>query len=250
MKAAFNVKSARLDALTIQLLTDDLVVIGGELQQRAERFGNLRNMPFTLDLQNLSNPAAVDLGKLIALFARHQLRIIAIRHPDIRWAGLAKQYRVAFSLLPEEEASRSVKAVADSVSKATENAVVKEVVSSAPKSSPVSIPTLVVDYTIRTGQQVYAEQADLIILGLVSEGAEIIADGNIHVYGPLRGRALAGASGNRKARIFAQSMQAELVSIAGIYRLFDQLLPDHLNRHAVQVYLQDERLVISTIQAN
>lgn len=246
MKAAFNVKSARLDTLTIQLFTDDLSMIGKELQQCAERFGNLRNMPFTLDLQNLSNPAALDLGKLIALFARHQLRIIAIRHPDTSWASLAKQYRVAFSVLPEEQASRSVKTVAESFAVPVEKPSVQESI----KSGVNALPTLVVEHTIRTGQQVYAENADLIVLGLISEGAEIIADGNIHVYGPLRGRALAGAAGNKKARIFAQSMQAELVSIAGIYRLFDQPLPDHLNRHAVQIYLQNERLVISTIQTN
>ncbi|MDF7675388.1 septum site-determining protein MinC [Neisseriaceae bacterium ESL0693] len=244
MKAAFNVKSARLDTLTIQLFTDDLTIIGKELQQCSERFGHLRNMPFTLDMQNLSNPAAVDLGKLIALFARYQLRIIAIRHPDERWAALAKQYRVAFSVLPEDQASQAVKTVAESFSQA--EAGQHEML----QPNAGALPTIVIDHTIRTGQQVYAERADLIVLGLVSEGAEIIADGNIHVYGPLRGRALAGAAGDKKARIFAQSMQAELVSVAGIYRLFDQLLPDHLNRHAVQIYLQNERLVISTIQAN
>lgn len=245
MNVAFNVKSARLDTLTIQLFTDDLAMISKELQRCAERFGNLRNMPFTLDMQNLSNPAAIDLGKLIALFARHQLRIIAIRHPDEHWASLAKQYRVAFSILPEEQASRSVKGVAESF--AVEKTPEPE---SHVRPATGALPTVFIDHTIRTGQQVYAEQADLIVLGLVSEGAEIIADGNIHIYGPLRGRALAGATGNKQARIFAQSMQAELVSIAGIYRLFDQFLPDHLNRHPVQVYLQNERLVISTIQAN
>ena len=109
--------------------------------------------------------------------------------------------------------------------------------------------TVVVDRPIRTGQQVYAENADLIVLALVSEGAEIIADGNIHVYGPLRGRALAGAAGNKQARIFAQSMQAELVSVAGIYRVFDQNLPPHLHHKAVQIHLQDDRLVIAPIQA-
>ena len=94
----------------------------------------------------------------------------------------------------------------------------------------------------------YAEaNADLIVLGLVNEGAEVIADGNIHVYAPLRGRALAGASGDQAVRIFAQSMQAELVSIAGIYRTFDQQLPLHLNRQPVQVYLQKERLAIAAL---
>ena len=113
--------------------------------------------------------------------------------------------------------------------------------------APVVRQTLVVEKPIRTGQQVYAENADLIVLGLVNEGAEVIADGHIHIYAPLRGRALAGASGDQNARIFAQSMQAELVSIAGIYRTFDQQLPPHLHRQAVQVYLQKERLAIAAL---
>ena len=111
--------------------------------------------------------------------------------------------------------------------------------------------TVVVTSPVRTGQQVYAEQADLVVLGMVSEGAEIIADGNIHVYAPMRGRALAGESGDTSARIFLQSMQAELVSIAGIYRVFEQNLPPSLHKKAVQIELQDdERLAIFAINAN
>ena len=103
---------------------------------------------------------------------------------------------------------------------------------------------------IRTGQQVYAEKADLIVLGMVSEGAEIIADGNIHVYAPMRGRALAGESGDKSARIFIQSMQAELVSIAGIYRVFEQNLPPSLHKKPVQVSLQEDgRLSVAAITA-
>ncbi|PIT53735.1 septum site-determining protein MinC [Snodgrassella alvi] len=247
MKAAFNVKSARLDTLSVQLLTDDLTLINHELKQRAERFGNLRNMPFTLDLQNLVNPATVDLGKLIALFARYHLCIIAIRHSDAVWASLAKQQNIAFSILPEEQANTRVKAVAEALSPQAANVNNEKIISSVAANA---LPTLVIDRTIRTGQQVYAEKSDLIVLGLVSEGAEIIADGNIHIYGPLRGRALAGAAGNKDTRIFAQSMQAELVSVAGIYRIFDQQLPAHLDRHPVQIFLQNDRLVLSAIQAN
>lgn len=246
MKPAFNVKSARLDTLSVQLLTDDLTLINHELKQRAERFGNLRNMPFTLDLHNLANPATLDLAKIVALFSRYHLRIIAIRHSDAAWVSLAKQHNIAFSILPEEQANNRVKAVADALDQPS--ADVNDKNNSSVAAS--ALPTLVIDRTIRTGQQVYAEKSDLIVLGLVSEGAEIIADGNIHIYGPLRGRALAGAAGNKETRIFAQSMQAELVSVAGIYRIFDQQLPAHLDRHPVQIFLQNDRLVLSAIQAH
>ena len=120
-----------------------------------------------------------------------------------------------------------------------------------PETPLTTRKTVVVTSPVRTGQQVYAEQADLIVLGMVSEGAEIIADGNIHVYAPMRGRALAGESGDTSARIFLQSMQAELVSIAGIYRVFEQNLPPSLHKKAVQIELQDdERLAIFAINAN
>ena len=244
MNPAFDVKSARLDALAIQLQTDDVSVIQADLQQRLSRFGDLHSMPFTLDVHALSHPASLDLGRLIAVFAKNNLRIIALRHNDERWAALAKQHRLAFSLLPQERADEKVRQVVQA-------AETNQTHTAAPVATPlpVTMSTVVVDRPIRTGQQVYAENADLIVLALVSEGAEIIADGNIHVYGPLRGRALAGASGNKQARIFAQSMQAELVSVAGIYRVFDQNLPPHLHHKAVQIHLQDDRLAIEPIPA-
>lgn len=244
MRTAFDVKSARLDVLSIQLQTDDVAVIQAYLQERLSRFGDLRNMPFALDAQALSNPAALDLGRLIAIFAKYGLRLIALRHTDEHWSSLAKQHRLAFSVLPEERADAVIKHVQKELAAAVEVAAAAP----SPKCVP-SMTTVVVDRPIRTGQQVYAENADLIVLTLVSEGAEIIADGNIHVYGPLRGRALAGASGNKQARIFVQSMQAELVSVAGIYRVFDQHLPPHLDHKPVQIHLHDDRLVIGAIQA-
>ncbi|MFD1246030.1 septum site-determining protein MinC [Paralysiella testudinis] len=244
MNPAFDVKSARLDALAIQLQTDDVSVIQADLQQRLSRFGDLHSMPFTLDVHALSHPASLDLGRLIAVFAKNNLRIIALRHNDERWAALAKQHRLAFSLLPQERADEKVRQVVQAAETSQTHATAP-----ATAPPPAAMSTVVVDRPIRTGQQVYAENADLIVLALVSEGAEIIADGNIHVYGPLRGRALAGAAGNKQARIFVQSMQAELVSVAGIYRVLDQNLPPHLHHKAVQIHLQDDRLAIAPIQA-
>ena len=117
------------------------------------------------------------------------------------------------------------------------------------QATVINNPTVLVSTPVRTGQQVYAENGDLIVTGIVSQGAELIADGNIHIYAPMRGRALAGAKGNTNARIFIHSMQAELVSVAGIYRNFEQDLPEHLHKKPVQVSLQDNRLVISAIDA-
>ena len=103
--------------------------------------------------------------------------------------------------------------------------------------------SLIIDRPLRSGQQVYAKGGDLIILAAVNPGAEVIADGNIHVYAPLRGRALAGARGNAEARILTTVFAAELVSIAGIYRTFEEGVPQKLANQPVQVKLAAEPTV-------
>lgn len=99
---------------------------------------------------------------------------------------------------------------------------------------------------IRSGQQVYASDSDLTVCAMVSAGAEVIADGSIHVYGALRGRALAGAQGNEQARIFCREFQAELVAIAGHYKVFDEL-PVELRGKPVQVWLEGDRLRVAEL---
>jgi septum site-determining protein MinC len=97
---------------------------------------------------------------------------------------------------------------------------------------------MVIDKPLRSGQQVYAKGRDLIVLAIVNAGAEVIADGHIHIYAPLRGKAIAGARGNTQARIFAQVMEPELISIAGIYRTSENALPKEVLGQAAQVCLQ------------
>ncbi len=118
-----------------------------------------------------------------------------------------------------------------------------------PPSSPSSrgapaVKTRLVTQLVRSGTQIYARDADLVVTAAVSPGAEIMADGNIHVYGPLRGRALAGASGDAEARIFCSRFEAELVSIAGRYLVSEQM-PAEERGFAVQIALVDDRLTIT-----
>ncbi len=106
----------------------------------------------------------------------------------------------------------------------------------------------VISRPVRSGQQAYAEGADLVLLAQVSEGAEVLADGHVHVYGALRGRALAGVRGDETARIFCQSLEAELVSIAGNFLLRDAF-PPALIKKPVQIYLDGENLRIEPLTA-
>jgi len=112
---------------------------------------------------------------------------------------------------------------------------------------PPRHPTLVIDKPVRAGQRIHAEGGDLVVLAIVNAGAELIADGDIHVYAPLRGRALAGARGDTAARIFAQGMEAELVSIAGYFLVFEEGIPAALRGKPVQVVLEGERITLSAL---
>ncbi|HDS1111207.1 TPA: septum site-determining protein MinC, partial [Stenotrophomonas maltophilia] len=99
---------------------------------------------------------------------------------------------------------------------------------------------------VRSGQQLYAENCDLTVMATVGAGAEVIADGSIHIYGTLRGRALAGAQGNTAARIFCRDFHAELVAIAGHYKVLDDV-PDTLRGKAVQVWLEQDQIKIAAL---
>ncbi len=107
-------------------------------------------------------------------------------------------------------------------------------------------PTKVITAPVRSGQQIYAKNCDLVILNHVSPGAEVIADGSIHIYGTLRGRAIAGASGQQEARIFCQNIQPELVSITGSYWLSDKIENEHWGKSVV-IALIDDNLHISPL---
>ncbi len=125
-----------------------------------------------------------------------------------------------------------------------------EVVDVSPETAQaeqqVTGPTKVVSAPVRSGQQIYAPNGDLIILTSVSAGAEVLADGNIHIYGPLRGRALAGIKGNEQARIFCGSQEAELVSIAGHF-LVDEVLRENQWKEACQIFIEDGSIKIETL---
>ena len=282
MKAAFEVKSTRLEMLSLRLHTADLAQLSQFLRKKKDKYQVLGALPFVLDLDDLTD-ADADLSAIVSLLARQGIAVIAARGAEQRWADkvhaaglfyLSHEHKKAaeIEIDKHEKAACTVPAAEpteDSVTEAADTAtdsVAETKAESAAENNGQAAeeekqpapaaddhaprPTLVINSPVRTGQQVYAKNADLIVMGMVSEGAEVIADGNIHVYAPLRGRALAGESGDKTARIFVQSMQAELVSVAGIYRVFEQNLPPHLHKHAVKIELQeDERLAISAINA-
>ena len=270
MKSAFDLKSARLEAFTLRLFTADLAAMTALLDEKAAQYAKFANMPFILDATRINRADELDFTALVAAFAARDMRVVALKHGKKDWSEAAKAAGLLWldggkkaNRQPENKADDAAAADAgqpenartaqagETANESTAATAKADGTAAQPETQVAARKTVVVTSPVRTGQQVYAEQADLVVLGMVSEGAEIIADGNIHVYAPMRGRALAGESGDTSARIFLQSMQAELVSIAGIYRVFEQDLPPSLHKKAVQIELQeDERLAIFAINAN
>jgi septum site-determining protein MinC len=176
---------------------------------------------------------AIDWAAIAALLKSYRLNAVAVRNasPEMEASILANGLSLDGSLKPRAEVAPAADLASATPEQAeidlapAEEPVAIEVVqtqSAAPLTAPAtSNRTMIVDTPVRAGQRIYARGADLIITAAVNNGAEVIADGSIHIYAPLRGRALAGANGDTSARIFTLSMEAELVSIAGMYRTFE-----------------------------
>ncbi|CAN5445849.1 septum site-determining protein MinC [soil metagenome] len=186
----------------------------------------------------------IDWPALLALFRSYRLNPVAVRNaaPDMEAAIRAHGLSLDVVVQPRRAVDVPQEAEPQQVpSPPTAESV------PAP-SQPSARPTMIVDTPVRAGQRIYARDCDLIVTAAVNNGAEVIADGSIHIYAPLRGRALAGASGNPDARIFTWSMEAELVSIAGVYRTFEDGFPATTSGHPAQIRLVGNRLDVKAMQ--
>jgi len=235
-----DIKSATLHALRLVLQQADTADLLKVLDQRMRDAGSLfQNEPVVIDASAVD--AVVDWAALVAALRQHQLPPIGVvaqgaNLDAARAAGLA---RVELSAAPV----RPRAAVEDAASSTASSSPVAAPLQS-PELSAIAPAAMVVRRQLRSGQRIYARHTDLIVIGVVGHGAEVIADGNIHVYGPLRGRAMAGARGDTSARIFALQLDPELVAIAGIYRVLETRLDCKLHNQACIVQLEDETLDI------
>jgi len=197
-----------------------------------------RHAPVVLDLEGLADSGPFNFAELGRRLRQHKLVPVGVQN------GTEEQNQGAvnagMSIFPMWRAAQPLE---------QPTAEAKPAEAKPAEAKPAELPgraeagAKLVTEPIRSGRQVYARQGDLVVLSTVSAGAELLADGHIHVYGALRGRALAGVSGNTSARIFCRSLQAELVSIAGHW-LVREDMDDHLIGRTVQIYLKGELLVI------
>jgi septum site-determining protein MinC len=234
---SFEIKSAHLPLVALLLKSADLARLGEEMQQR---YGDIPDFfdhdPLLVDLSPLQAGEAahspVDFPALVTLLRQFRLEPVAVRGGNEAQTAAAE----LAGLMPANDATvqRSAAASTPAPAAATPALAPAEPESVAPQAAPGA---LVIDKPLRSGQQVYARGRDLVVMAMVNPGAEVIADGHIHVYAPLRGKAIAGARGNTEARIFALSMDPELISIAGIYRTSDNPLPAQVLGKPAQVRL-------------
>ena len=245
----YDIKSADLSLLALLLKTTDISLVSSALQQQmAETPGFFDQDPVMVDVSalGLELDQTIDLEALLAVLREHQFLPLAIK--GAHEALLAKAKGLGLVDASDARIRRSV--LLEEPTKAAATPHEPELAVSPP---PVVVPlgAMVIDKPLRSGQQVYAKGRDLIVLAMVNAGAEVIADGHIHVYGALRGKAIAGARGNMHAKIFAQVMEPELISIAGVYRTSENALPQHVLGQAAQVCLQSgpdgDKLLITAL---
>ena len=278
--SALDFKSATLYAIRVVLQHADTKALIKALKKRMADAGAFyENEPVVIDAGSVDE--VVDWAPLLKAFADHRLPVIGVVAQGDNLAaakacGLAAvdlstspvrnalDTQTAASVAEPVTANVPAPAAADGAASAAQPAAaaaggadqaaattsgMKTATSATTNTDvPAAAPTMVVRGPLRSGQRVYARQSDLIVMGVVSRGAEVIADGNIHVYGPLRGKAMAGARGDTAARIFTTGLDAELVAVAGIYRVIDSKLPPELHQRPAVIQLQKDALHLTPLE--
>lgn len=242
--AAFDLKNTTLPLLSIALKSADAAALGEALAARLRETPQLFNHdPVVVDLSALREiEEPIDFEPLLAALREHKLQPVAVaggtpaQMEAALAAGLSEAPDPAPTPKPRPVEIREVEVVKE---------VVREVFVEVPAATT---PTLIVDRPLRSGQQVYARGGDLVVLAAVNFGAEVIADGHIHVYAPLRGKAIAGNKGNTEARIFSTCFEPELISIAGVYRTTETALPADVLGKPAQVRIVDDKLVMEPLK--
>ena len=232
-----EIKISTVVAVSVILHTSDMPTLDAAMKKMTGGASDYFDHEFAvIDISGCELIDAIDWAALIALFKNYNLNPVAVRgapagvEPDILASGLSIDTLATPRTEPTPEAPAPKQAA-------------PALVQAAPQS------TMIIDTPVRAGQRIYARGSDLVVTAVVNSGAELIADGSIHIYAPLRGRALAGAAGNAQARIFTLSMEAELVSIAGIYQTFERGLPQDVAKKPAQVKLAGDRIDVLSVRA-
>jgi len=257
-KPCFELKGSLFTLTVLQLFDNNLSLLETQLKERVKMApGFFNQTPVVIDFHELTEEKQnFDFIKLRKLLLSLSIIPIGVKcaaksvHDLLEASGMVilaevkKKQQSQTNTKPASNTESITKEKPKDKSKKTETQTTE---AAQIKANPVKTPsTMVVKQTIRSGRQVYAPGSDLIIIGSVSAGAEILADGNIHVYGTLRGRALAGVRGDQSTSIFCHSLQAELISIAGIYLISEDIPEDKIGQ-TTQTSLEEDKIQIEVI---
>ncbi|AQZ95104.1 septum site-determining protein MinC [Halopseudomonas phragmitis] len=236
----FHLKGGMLTMTVLELVRQEPERFARQLAEKVEQAPNFfQDTPVVIGLDKLDGqPDPSSLASLLRICREHGLLPVGLRgnescRPLAQDAGLVLMPPGRNRDKPQELAGEPTKPAEPSPAP-------------APSEAPPSQGRIITQ-PVRSGQQVYARGGDLVVLAPVSAGAELLADGHIHVYGPLRGRALAGVRGNTEARILCQSLEAELISIAGHYKVAEDLRKDSLWKQATQTFLDGDNLKMTSL---
>jgi len=248
---ALDFKSAALYALRVVLHSADTNELIAALDQRMRDAGSFfENEPVVIDASGIDG--AIDWPSLVKALRDNRLHPIGVvaEGAALEAACACGLAEVDLSSPPARPASTPApEAEVPVVSPAAPAPVTTPDTEQAAPTPTVAPAAMIINRQLRSGQRVYARDTDLIVIGVVGQGAEVIADGNIHVYGPLRGKAMAGARGDTSARIFTTQLDPELVAIAGVYRVIETKLEEGLHNQAAIVQLEDETLRITALNS-
>lgn len=254
--SALDFKSATLYALRVVLHSHNESELLAALERRMSDAGSFfENEPVVIDASQIEEP--INWEALVQALRQHSLHPVGVVAQDDNLAAAQAHGLAAVDLgnpiprpvsqpAPEQEVPVVAPPPAGQEARPdTESPQTKE---PAPASVPEVAPAaMVINRPLRSGQRIYARNTDLIVIGVVSQGAEVIADGNIHVYGPLRGKAMAGARGDTTARIFTTQLDPELLAIAGVYRVIETQLDKALHNQPSIVHLDNDTLNIVSL---
>jgi septum site-determining protein MinC len=243
----FQLKGSAVTVVVLAITRYEPESLLAQLQEKIDQAPQFfENSPVLINLDRLENPEDLsDINQLLVICRRLELQPLGFTGVPETLQASVESTNLAILPTPNERALKLPKQTAA----APTETLIEKVVETIVEERLVHRQSRVVTRPVRSGQQIYAEGADLIVLSQVSEGAEVLADGHIHIYGTLRGRALAGVKGDESARIFCQQLEAELVSIAGNFVLQDTL-PKELLKKPAQISLNGEKVAVEPLLAN
>ncbi len=240
-KSALEFKSSSFSVPVLVIHSIELKQIKHQLKEKiAQAPDFFKNSPLLIDLQHCNNDEqTIELATLIDMLHTEKLFPIGISNGNEEQITSALNYHIPVHTLRGTHSETNIDTATKNIPPQVDEPV-------ASKTDPANIvENMLISQPIRSGQRIYAK-GDLTILSHVSAGAEVMAEGNIHIYGALRGRALAGVQGNIESRIFCSALEAELISIAGHYKTSEEIGVVE-QKKPTQIFLQEQALIINTL---